>query len=154
MQEATRAQLCLTRLCEVPHRSCCSSCPLLCCAPRAAERGSPEVSPWPGGEESDYDKAYGYLRRHAEWMDYSRYCRLRTPIGSGVTEAACKIVFTQRFKRAGMKWNIEGGQPILDLRVIAPSNLWSTTRTSDAGSQQRMTSLNTTPTGREPLQNC
>ena len=106
------------------------------------------------GEESDYDKAYGYLRRHAGWMDYSRYCRLRTPIGSGVTEAACKIVFTQRFKRAGMKWNIEGGQPILDLRVIAPSNLWSTTRTSDAGSQQRMTSLNTTPTGREPLQNC
>jgi hypothetical protein len=68
--------------------------------------------------------------------------------------SACKIVFTQRFKRAGMKWNIEGGQPILDLRVIAPSNLWPTTRTSDAGSQQRMTSSDTTPTGREPLQNC
>ena len=82
------------------------------------------------GEESDYDKAYGYLRRHAGWMDYSRYCRLRTPIGSGVTEAACKIVFTQRFKRAGMKWNIEDGQPILDLRVIALSHLWSTIRTA------------------------
>jgi hypothetical protein len=53
---------------------------------------------------------------------------------------------TQRFKRAGIKWNIEDGQPILDLRVIVPSNLWSTTRTSDAGSQERKTSSNTTPT--------
>ena len=82
------------------------------------------------GDESDYNKAYGYLRRHAGWMDYSRYRRLRTPIGSGVTEAACKIVFTQRFKRAGMKWNIADGQPILDLRVLALSRLWSTVRTA------------------------
>ena len=57
-------------------------------------------------------------------MGYSRYRRLRTPIVSGVTEAACKIVFTQRFKRAGMKWNIDDGQPILDVRVIALSGRW------------------------------
>jgi hypothetical protein len=87
------------------------------------------------GEESDYDKAYGYLRRHAGWMDYLRYRRLRTPIGSGVTEAACQIVFTQRFKRAGMKWNIDDGQPILDLRVIALSGRWSTVRTAMLESQ-------------------
>jgi hypothetical protein len=29
-----------------------------------------------------------------------------------------------------MKWNIEDGQPILDLRVIALSHLWSTVRTA------------------------
>jgi hypothetical protein len=68
-------------------------------------------------------------------MDYSRYRRLRTPIGSGVKEAACKIVFTQRFKRAGMKWNIDDGQPILDLRVIALSGLWSPVRTAILESQ-------------------
>jgi len=82
------------------------------------------------GEASDYDKAYAYLRGHARSMDYHRYRRLRSPIGSGVTEAACKIVFTQRFKRAGMKWNIDTGAPILLLRVIALSNLWSTVRTA------------------------
>jgi hypothetical protein len=80
------------------------------------------------GDESDYDDAYAYLRNHARFMDYSTYRRLLTPIGSGVTEAACKILFTQRFKCAGMKWNIDGGQPILALRVIALSNLWSTVR--------------------------
>ena len=61
-------------------------------------------------------------------MDYCTCRRLRTPIGSGVTEAACKIVFTQRFKRAGMKWNIEDGASILALRVIALSKLWPTVR--------------------------
>ena len=80
------------------------------------------------GEESDYDKAYDYLRGHAPSMDYCTCRRLRTPIGSGVTEAACKIVFTQRFKRAGMKWNIEDGASVLALRVIALSNIWATVR--------------------------
>ena len=45
-----------------------------------------------------------------------------------MTEAACKIVFTQRFKCAGMKWNLDRDHPILALRVIALSGLWSLTR--------------------------
>jgi hypothetical protein len=46
------------------------------------------------------------------------------PIGSGITEAACKIVFTQRLKRSGMSWTKEGGQVILELRVIWLSGVW------------------------------
>src|SRR5262249_34705023 len=61
-------------------------------------------------------KAYRYLRRHRRWMDYAGYRRRGLPIGSGVTEAACKTVFTQRFKRSGMRWGHESGQVILDLR--------------------------------------
>lgn len=80
------------------------------------------------GKEGSYDRAYAYLRNHAGSMDYRTYRHWRTPIGSGVTEAACKILFTQRFKRAGMKWNIDDGKPILALRTIAPSGLWSTVR--------------------------
>jgi hypothetical protein len=45
------------------------------------------------------------------------------PIGSGVTEAPFKTVFTQRFKRSGMRWHIETGQVILDLRVIQLSGI-------------------------------
>ncbi len=81
------------------------------------------------GEESDYQGAYGYLRRHAGSMDYSRHRRLKMPIGSGVTEAACKIVVSQRFKRAGMKWDIETGQPIMVLRTTALSGIWEAART-------------------------
>ena len=50
------------------------------------------------------------------------------PIGSGITEAACKIVFTQRFKQSGMKWTIDGGRPILALRVIHLSGIWEQAR--------------------------
>jgi hypothetical protein len=69
-------------------------------------------------------KAYRYLRRHRRWMDYEGYRRQGLPIGSGVTEAACKTVFTQRFKRSGMRWGHESGQVILDLRVVFLSGLW------------------------------
>ena len=61
-------------------------------------------------------------------MDYAAYRRLRMPIGSGITEAACKVVFTQRFKQSGMKWTIEGGRPILALRVIRLSGIWEQVR--------------------------
>jgi hypothetical protein len=80
------------------------------------------------GEEQVYWTAYHYLRNRASKMDYSMYRYLRIPIGSGITEAACKIVFTQRFKQSGMKWTIEGGRPILALRVIHLSGVWEQVR--------------------------
>lgn len=71
-----------------------------------------------------YGNAYRYLRRHARWMNYAACKKVRLPIGSGVTEAACKTVFTQRLKRSGMTWGIEGGQVIVDLRVLVLSHVW------------------------------
>jgi hypothetical protein len=72
----------------------------------------------------EFGKAYRYLRRHSRWMDYGRYRRLGLPLGSGVTEAACKTVFTQRLKRSGMRWHKESGQVIVDLRVLYLSGVW------------------------------
>lgn len=80
------------------------------------------------GAEDDYWTAYLYLRDRASKMDYSTYRRLRMPIGSGITEAACKTVFTQRFKQSGMKWTIEGGRSILAVRVIHLSGIWKQVR--------------------------
>jgi hypothetical protein len=75
-------------------------------------------------EQAAFWKAYRYLRRHRRWMDYHGYRRRGLPIGSGVTEAACKTVFTQRFKRSGMRWAKESGQVIVDLRVLYLSGIW------------------------------
>ncbi len=80
------------------------------------------------GEDKDYQDAYAYLRKHAPWMDYAGHRRRKMPIGSGVTEAACKIVFTQRFKCSGMKWDIAGGAVILELRVAVLSRTWTAVR--------------------------
>jgi hypothetical protein len=74
--------------------------------------------------EEAFWTAYRFLRNNKVWMQYADYRRVGMPIGSGVTEAACKTVFTQRLKRSGMAWKTEGGQVIVDLRILHLSGIW------------------------------
>jgi hypothetical protein len=78
-----------------------------------------------GKRRKQYRDAYNYLRKRIRFLDYYQYRANRLPIGSGVTEAACKTVFTQRLKQSGMTWKLDGGQWIVDLRVIQLSGVWS-----------------------------
>jgi hypothetical protein len=87
-------------------------------------------------QQTAYWKAYHYVRRHRRLMDYQGYRRRGLPIGSGVTEAACKTVFTQRFKRSGMRWRRESGQVILDLRVIHLSGIWEEAFAADLAARE------------------
>jgi hypothetical protein len=80
------------------------------------------------GKAKDYDTAYDYLRRRTRHLDYNSYRKLHLPIGSGVTEACCKTMFTQRFKQSGMAWDIESGQTIVNLRVVHLSGIWESVR--------------------------
>jgi hypothetical protein len=89
-----------------------------------------------GKRRERYRNAYNYLRKRIRSLDYSRYRNNHLPIGSGVTEAACKTVFTQRFKRSGMRWGHESGQVILDLRVIHLSGIWDTAFAADVASRE------------------
>ena len=63
----------------------------------------------------------GYWRRHRHRMDYADAASRSLPIGSGVVEATCKTLATQRMKRSGMRWRHVGGQAILTLRALAQS---------------------------------
>jgi len=65
-----------------------------------------------------------YFRRQHSRMDYARYLREGLPIASGVMEAACKTLATQRLKRSGMVWATAGGQGVLTLRSLIQSNRW------------------------------
>jgi hypothetical protein len=79
---------------------------------------------WPPEDQKAYEAAYAYLSSRMAYMDYSRYRRCGMAIGSGITEAACKTLFTQRFKQSGMKWSWEGGQKVVELRTIWLSGIW------------------------------
>ncbi len=68
--------------------------------------------------------AYNYIRKRTRHMQYADYRRQGLPIGSGITEAACKTVFTQRLKLSGMRWGTPGAQLILNLRVTLLSGVW------------------------------
>jgi len=59
------------------------------------------------GQATAYEHAYAYLKKRSCWMHYQSYRRQHVPIGSGITEAACKIVLTQRLKRSEISWTIE-----------------------------------------------
>jgi hypothetical protein len=78
------------------------------------------------GKNADaYYKAYHYLRERTRYLRYAAYKRVGIPCGSGVTEAACKTIYTQRLKLSGMRWKRPGAQTILNLRVLLLSNVWS-----------------------------
>ena len=59
-----------------------------------------------------------YFSNHLTQMDYAGYRAQGYPIGSGVTEAACKTLVKQRLCCSGMRWTVEGAQNVLSLRAL------------------------------------
>jgi hypothetical protein len=57
-----------------------------------------------------------YFRNHKNLMRYAELKQSGLPIGSGVVEAACKSLVSQRLKLSGMRWGQQGAQAILTLR--------------------------------------
>jgi len=55
-------------------------------------------------------------------MDYAMNVEKNIPIGSGITEAACKVIVKQRLCCSGMKWKDEGASVVLTLRCLNHSD--------------------------------
>ena len=62
--------------------------------------------------------AITYYENHHHQMDYAQYREKKYPIGSGVTEAACKTLVKQRLCCSGMRWKEKGAGIILSLRAL------------------------------------
>ena len=67
-----------------------------------------------GGAECG--KAAGYIGKRRERMRYDEYLARGLPIGSGRAEAACKTVVGRRLKCTGMRWSVDGANPVLWVR--------------------------------------
>jgi hypothetical protein len=76
--------------------------------------------PWAKDDE-DVQKAMTYFANQlgAGRMDYAARVAANEPIGSGVTEAACKVIVKQRLCGSGMKWTEEGSAVVLSLRTLS-----------------------------------
>ena len=59
-----------------------------------------------------------YFKNHKSKMFYSRHTKDNLPIGSGVTEAACKTVIKQRMCISGSKWKDVDASCVLALRTL------------------------------------
>lgn len=93
----------------------------------AAEKICEEMSDFLDDEISEVKKekiqsAVTYFNNNSHRMDYAGNIEKNIPIGSGVTEAACKVIVKQRLCCSGMKWKDEGASVVLTLRCLNYSN--------------------------------
>ena len=62
--------------------------------------------------------AITYFQNQKHRMEYDKYRAMNLPIGSGVTEAACKTIVKQRLCQSGMKWKTKGAALVFCLRAL------------------------------------
>ena len=59
-----------------------------------------------------------YFSNHKSKMKYAQNQGDKLPIGSGVTESACKTLIKQRLCNSGMRWKEEGARAVISLRAL------------------------------------
>lgn len=70
-------------------------------------------------EDSDnLQKVITYFTNNHDKMTYPDNLNKNLPIGSGITEAACKSIVKERLCKSGMKWKRHGVRVVLDLRTM------------------------------------
>jgi hypothetical protein len=76
--------------------------------------------PWARDNE-DVQRSITYFKNQSGSgrMDYAARVQRKEPIGSGVTEAACKVIVKQRLCGSGMKWKEPGAAAVLSLRCLS-----------------------------------
>jgi len=69
-------------------------------------------------QRATVEAAVTYFTNNAPRMAYASHVAQQHPIGSGVTEAACKVIVKQRLGGAGMRWKEHGAFVVLTLRCV------------------------------------
>lgn len=67
-------------------------------------------------------KVLTYYKNNKHMMNYPKHLEKNEPIGSGVTEAACKVIVKQRLCKSGAKWKNKGAGIVLNLRCLSRSD--------------------------------
>jgi hypothetical protein len=69
-------------------------------------------------------RAVTYYTNNAKRMDYARFRAAGYQIGSGTIESGCKQIATQRLKRSGARWTVEGARMTAKARAAWLSGHW------------------------------
>ena len=76
-----------------------------------------QAAPADEGAAEELRKLVNYFADNEHRTDYPEYRRRGWDIGSGPTEAACKVVGA-RLKGSGMRWVVEGAARVAPLRAL------------------------------------
>jgi hypothetical protein len=73
------------------------------------------------GPRAKIKAALTYFKNQQPLMKYAEHLSQNLPLGSGVTEAACKTIVKQRLCCSGMRWKEAGAAVVLSLRTLSHS---------------------------------
>ena len=65
-----------------------------------------------------------YFAERKEMMRYDEYHQEDLVLATGVIEGACRYVVGERLDCSGMRWKLEGAEPLLQLRCIELNGDW------------------------------
>jgi hypothetical protein len=68
------------------------------------------------------DREYGYFAKNQERMRYETFLKHGYQIGSGLVEAACRQLVTQRLDESGMHWREASAEAVLAIRAKLKSS--------------------------------
>ena len=68
--------------------------------------------------KENLSSAITYFTNRIPRMNYWEHVENNLPIGSGVTESACKTLVKQRLCCSGMRWKNKGAKMVLSLRAL------------------------------------
>ena len=68
--------------------------------------------------DEELRKVIVYFNNYKSKMNYAYHINHNLPIGSGVTEAACKVLVKQRMCISGSRWKDDGASCVLALRTL------------------------------------
>lgn len=77
-----------------------------------------EQNDLPQEHKEKLESAITYFGNNKGKMTYAKNIKRNLPIGSGVTEAACKVIVKQRMCGSAMKWMDKGAAAVLRLRCM------------------------------------
>lgn len=79
-----------------------------------------------GKTSENLQKVITYFTNQKSKMNYAYNVENGLPIGSGVTEAGCKVIVKQRLCHSGMRWGKRGIAIVLKLRtMVYTTNQWN-----------------------------
>jgi len=95
-------------------------------AARQAKEFNAFLKTVPAKHKADMEEVCTYFKNHAKKMNYAKETAKDMPIGSGVTEAACKELIKQRLCNSGMRWKGDGAAAVIAIRsLVLTGERWS-----------------------------
>ena len=91
---------------------------------RAVYQSIPKRGPDTKSKREELERQIAYDEEREPIMHYDEYQRADLVLATGVIEGACRYVIGERLDCSGMRWDLPGAEPLLQLRCVELNGDW------------------------------